>query len=66
MQTIHGDGHVHFHYSVHFTTDLFAPDNATFREVVAGERHERLPARVLFVIEKEVDDRRTSPATPTR
>ena len=58
MQTIHGDVHVHFHYSVHFTTDLFAPDNPTFREVVAGERNERLPARVLFVIEKEVDDQR--------
>ena len=58
MQTIHGDVHVHFHYSVHFTTDLFALDNPTFREVVAGERNERLPARVLFVIEKEVDDQR--------
>ena len=58
MQTILGDVHVHFHYSVHFTTDLFAPDNSTFRDVVAGERNERLPARVLFVIEKEVDDQR--------
>ena len=58
MQTILGDVHVHFHYSVHFTTDLFAPDNSTFRDVVAGERNERLPARVLFVIEKEVDDAR--------
>ena len=56
MQTILGDVHVHFHYSVRFTTDLFAPDNLTFRDVVAGERNERLPARVLFVIEKEVDD----------
>ena len=58
MQTILGDVHVHFHYSVHFTTGLFSLDNTTFRDVVAGERNERLPARVLFVIEKEVDDQR--------
>ena len=58
MQTIPGDVHVHFRYAVHFTTDLFAPDNLTFREVVAGERNERRPARVLFVVEKEVDAQR--------
>ena len=58
MQTILGDVRVHFRYAVHFTTDLFAPGNLTFREVVAGERNERRPARVLFVVEKEVDDQR--------
>ncbi len=58
MQTILGDVHVHFRYAVHFTTDLFAPGNLTFREVVAGERNERRPARVLFVMEKEVDAQR--------
>ncbi len=57
MQTIPGDVHVHFHYAVHFTTDLFDPENPTFREVVTA-RAERRPARVLFVVEQEVEHHR--------
>ncbi len=56
MQTISGDVHVHFHYDVHFTTDLFSPANPTFRDVVlAGSSPERLPVRVLFVVDREVE-----------
>ena len=53
MQPIVGDVHVHFRYPVHFSTDLFAPDNLTFRDALPSEAR---PARVLFVVEKEVDD----------
>ncbi len=66
MQTISGDVRVHFHYDVHFTTDLFAPDNLMFREVVTGEDAEnpsrpspsKRPTRVLFVVEQEVENHR--------
>ena len=57
MQTISGDVHVHFHYAVHFTTDLFDPENPTFLEVVTA-RAERRPARVLFAVEQEVEQHR--------
>ena len=53
MQPIVGDVRVHFRYAVHFIADLFAPDNPTFRENVAGGNQ---LARVLFVVEKEVED----------
>ncbi len=56
MQTISGDVQVHFHYDVHFTTDLFAPANLTFRDVVlAGSREARRPLRVLFVVDQDVE-----------
>ncbi len=59
MQTISGDVHVHFHYDVHFTTDLFAPANLTFREVaLAGSQEERRPIRVLFVVDRDVENSR--------
>ncbi len=59
MQTISGDVHVHFHYDVHFTTDLFAPANLTFREVVlAGSDPARRPVRVLFVVDQDVENSR--------
>ncbi len=59
MQTISGDVHVHFHYDVRFTTDLFSPANLTFREVVlAGSHPARLPARVLFVVDQDVENSR--------
>lgn len=59
MQTISGEVHVHFHYEVHFTTDLFSLPNLTFRDVVlAGSSSERLPARVLFVVDRDVEDSR--------
>ena len=59
MQTISGDVHVHFHYDVHFTTDLFSLVNLTFREVVlAGSSGARRPVRVLFVVERDVENAR--------
>lgn len=60
MQTISGDVQVHFHYDVHFTTDLFAEANPTFRDVVLGRDGEgnRRPVRVMFVIEQEVEQSR--------
>ena len=64
MQTISGDVRVHFHYDVHFTTDLFVPANPLFRDVVTGvgSRREgvevRRPVKVLFVVEQEVENSR--------
>ena len=58
MQTISGDVRVHFHYDVHFTTDLFDPANLTFRTVVLGAAADRRPVRVLFVVEQEVESSR--------
>ena len=55
-QTISGDVHVHFHYDVHFTTDLFAPENRVFRDVVlARSDAARRPVRVLFVVDRDVE-----------
>ena len=54
MQAIQADLQVSFHYDVHFTTHLFDPKNPLFRDVTAA-RAERLPARILFVVEEEVD-----------
>jgi 3-dehydroquinate synthase len=54
MQPILADVQVNYHYEVHFTTHLFAPENPLLRDVVTG-RSDHLPARVLFVVEEEVD-----------
>ncbi len=59
MQTISGEVHVHFRYNVHFTTDLFSPENFVFREVVlAGSSGARRPVRVLFVVDQDVENSR--------
>ena len=62
MQPIAGNVRVHFHYQVHFTTDLFAPENLTFLEIVTGQvpsqAKERGPARVLFVVDQDVEKSR--------
>ena len=63
-QTISGDVHVHFHYDVHFTTDLFAPENSVFRDVVlARSDAARRPVRVLFVVDRDVEKSRPVCAT---
>ncbi len=54
MQAIQADLQVNFHYDVHFTTHLFDPENPLLSSVTAA-RSERLPARILFVVEEEVD-----------
>ncbi len=54
MESIQADLQVKFHYDVHFTTDLFSPTNPLLADVVAS-RSERMPARILFVVEEEVD-----------
>ncbi len=54
MQALQADLQVSFHYDVHFTTYLFDPENPLLSDVVAA-RSERLPARVLFVVEDEVE-----------
>ncbi len=63
MKPIFGDVRVHFRYEVHFTTDLFAPENPTFREgvtgQVCGEVERSGPARVLFVVEQAVEQSRS-------
>jgi len=53
MRPIQADVQVNFHYDVHFTTDLFSPENALLRDVLAQAG--ALPARVLFVVEEEVE-----------
>ena len=62
MQPIAGNVRVHFHYQVHFTTDLFAPGNRTFLEVVTGkapgEAGRSGLARVLFVVDQDVENSR--------
>ena len=59
MQAIQGDVRVRFRYPVHFTTDLFAPDNGLLREVVHPDFSPRdpraRPARALFVVEADVE-----------
>ena len=54
MQAIQADLQVSFHYDVHFTTHLFDPENLLLRDVAAA-RSEQGPARILFVVEEEVD-----------
>lgn len=54
MQSIQADLQVSFRYDVHFTTNLFDPQNSLLCDVVAA-RSEHLPARILFVVEEEVD-----------
>ncbi len=54
MQAIQADLQVSFHYDVHFTTHLFDPENPLLSDVTAA-RSERLPVRILFVVEDEVD-----------
>lgn len=54
MQSIQADLQVSFHYDVHFTTNLFDPLNPLLRDVISA-RSDRLPARILFVVEQEVD-----------
>lgn len=53
MRPIQADVKVSFHYDVHFTTDLFSPENALLRDVLS--QGGALPARVLFVVEEEVE-----------
>ena len=53
MRPIQADVQVNFHYDVHFTTDLFSPENSLLRDVLAQAG--ALPARVLFVVEEEVE-----------
>lgn len=63
MQAIHGDVRVRFRYAVHFTTDLFAPDNGLLREIVHPDFDVAIaakarPVRVLFVVEEDVEHAR--------
>ena len=53
MQSITGEFRVHFRYEVHFADNLFGVENPTFRETLTKTGQ---LARVLFVIEKIVDD----------
>ena len=53
MRPIQADVQVNFHYDVHFTTRLFAPENPLLRDVIA--QGGTPPARILFVVEEEVE-----------
>ncbi len=53
METIHAEVEVRFPYAVHFTTNLFDPENPLLRDVVTADG--RRTARVLFVVEGEVE-----------
>ena len=54
-QPITGRVRVDFRYEVHFTTDLFAPQNPLFACVVTENVEKDRQARVLFVIDAGVD-----------
>ena len=54
LQPIHGHVQVDFHYSVHFTQDLFAPDNSLFSRVVNAADADKA-TRVLWVVDRAVD-----------
>ena len=53
MQTIHAQVQVSFPYAVHFTTNVFAPDNPVLCDTLTADGG---PARVLFVVEQPVED----------
>ena len=59
LQPINGHVRVDFRYAVHFTNDLFAPDNSLLSRVALnGECQECAPAkpiRVMWVVDRAVD-----------
>lgn len=59
LQSIQGHVQVNFNYAVHFTRDLFAPDNDLFSCVVRAPFSDgqtaAKPIRVLWVVDQSVD-----------
>lgn len=51
--TIEQSVQVHFRYAVHFTVDLFAPENPLLKDVI-GRDSANLPKKALFVIDQGV------------
>ena len=56
LPPINGHVRVDYHYAVHFTNDLFAPDNSLLSRVArAPEGALSKPARVMWVVDQSVD-----------
>lgn len=55
MQPIHGHVQVDFNYAVHFTNDLFDPDNSLLIQVVRSDDALAKPTRILWVVDRAVD-----------
>ncbi len=55
LQPILGHVQVDFNYAVHFTNDLFAPDNSLLIQVVRGGDALARPTRILWVVDRAVD-----------
>src|SRR5690349_12689938 len=53
MRTLHQEIEVCFRYPVHFTRDLFAPENPVFAQVMDHERGSE-QRKVLFVVDQGV------------
>ncbi len=56
LQPIQGHVQVAFNYDVHFTTDLFAPENSLLIQVVRGDDALAKPTRILWVVDQSVND----------
>ncbi|MCC6313346.1 MAG: 3-dehydroquinate synthase [Thermomicrobiales bacterium] len=54
MQPIHQHVRVDFRYSVHFTDGLFALDNPLLRDVLAADRGDAAPPKVLVVLDRGI------------
>jgi 3-dehydroquinate synthase len=52
LTTIHQDIQVNFRYAVHFTRDLFAPDNPLFKDTVVPDAD--APRKLLAVVDRGV------------
>ncbi len=55
LPPIHGHVQVDFNYAVHFTDDLFAPDNSLLLQVTRGDDALAKPTRVLWVVDRAVN-----------
>ena len=55
LQPIHGHVQVDFHYAVHFTDDLFSPDNSLLIQVARGEDALAKPTRIMWIVDRAVD-----------
>ena len=56
LQPIQGNVQVAFNYGVHFTNDLFDPDNSLLIRVVRGDDALAKPTRILWIVDQSVND----------
>ena len=56
LQPIQGHVQVNFDYAVHFTTDLFDPQNSLLLQVTRADDALAKPTRILWVVDRAVDE----------